>query len=231
VSSDLSPANELQGLERDHALNNPNPFEFKFSADESGAVQGPVFNFLIKTLGPSFLTCLLIVLIGNFLLRMIPVWERIASLFLFAIVVFIPFFQTGRSLRLPGSVVPSANRAFVFGIGAIAAIVGVVVARGMLFPLLPTWLGFSNSAMALTTSILLIVLRRIVFGKINLFPLMIVIFPTSLFALTILVNGAWPIHQMIPVQFSQNQHAVEAGIACLYAHIVCAAWWLSDKSN
>ncbi|MEJ7595427.1 MAG: hypothetical protein WKF77_28240 [Planctomycetaceae bacterium] len=212
-------------------MNNPNPFEFNFSADESGAVQRPVFNFLIKTLGPSFLACLLIVLVGNVVLRMIPLSQHMTWPFLFAIVVFIPFFQTGRSLRLPGSTVRSTNRAVLSGIGAIAAIVGVAVARRMLFLVPPLWLWFSNSAIALTTSILLIVLRRIVFGKMKLFPLMIAILPSAVFSMIILTNAIVLMHQKVPLQFTPNGHAVEAVAFCLYAHIVCAAWWLFDKSD
>ena len=211
-------------------MNQPNPYEFKFSADVSGAVARPVFNFLIKTLGPSFLACLLIVLIGDFK-RMLQGSHDGALLYSLALVVFIPFFQAARCLRLPGPTVPSAPRAFVFGICAVAAFVGAVVGRTMVFKGPLSWEWVPNSLVALTISILLMLLRRIVFGRRKMFPLMIAIIPTSVITMNILDNARWLMQQMLPDQFSHNGIVVQTVLVCLYADIVFAASWLSDKYN
>jgi len=60
---------------------------------------------------------------------------------------------------------------------------------------------------------------------------MIAIIPTSVITMNILDNARWLMQQMLPDQFSQNGLVVQTVLVCLYAHIVCAAWWLSDKSE
>lgn len=211
-------------------MNQQNPFEFKFSADESGTVQWPVLNFLIKTLGPSFLACLLIVLVGDFK-RMLQGSRDGALLYFLALIVFIPFFQAGRCLRLPGPAVPSAPKAFAFGIGAVAAFVGAVVGRTMVFKGPLSWEWIPNSLVALTISILLMLFRRIVFGKKKMFPLMIAIMRSSVITLNVIVNAGWLMQQMLPVRYSQDELVVQTVPVCLYTHIVCAPWWISDKTD
>jgi hypothetical protein len=71
--------------------------------------------------------------------------------------------------------------------------------------------------------------RRLVFGEKKIFPLMIAILPTSVFALTTFYYLGLLIHETFPVQFSRFGPEVEGVVFCLYAHIVCASWWLSDK--
>jgi hypothetical protein len=192
-----------------------------------GAVRAPVLNYLFKVLGPSLLACLLFVLMGPFLVRMFPVAGHTARLYFFAVVVFVPFFQTSRCLRLPSQ--PSASRAFLFASGAIMAFVGGVFARGILFQVLQSWSWALILSMPVTTSALLLLFRRLVFGEKKIFPLMIAILPTSVFALTTFYYLGLLIHETFPVQFSRFGPEVEGVVFCLYAHIVCASWWLSDK--
>ena len=206
-------------------MNQPNPYEFQFSAEATSAVRTPVQNYLFKVLRPSFLACLLFVLMGPFLLRMFPVLRHAAQLYFFAVVVFVPFFQTSRCLRLPSQGIPSVNRAFIFGIGAIVAFVGVLIVRAMLFQ--GKYLD-PNVFMAVTTTALLVLFRRIVFGEMKMFRLIVAILPTNLFALLILVKGTLLLRLEFPVLYRFGL-TLEGVALCLYAHIVCASWWLSDK--
>ena len=156
---------------------------------------------------------------------MFPVLRHAAQLYFFAVVVFVPFFQTSRCLRLPSQGIPSVNRAFIFGIGAIVAFVGVLIVRAMLFQ--GKYLD-PNVFMAVTTTALLVLFRRIVFGEMKMFRLIVAILPTNLFALLILVKGTLLLRLEFPVLYRFGL-TLEGVALCLYAHIVCASWWLSDK--
>lgn len=194
-----------------------------------GAGRTPVLNYLVKILGPSFLACLLIVLLASFLVRELPVSRDMAHLyFISALVVFVPFFQTSRCLRLSSQ--PSANRAFLFASGAIVAFVGGIFARNMLISLPPSWEWFLNFCMAVTTTALLLLFRRILLGKMKMLPVAIALLSTIVFAMIILGIGVKLMDKHLPIQFGRFSLEVRQVLFCLYVHIVCAAWWLSDRT-
>ena len=154
-------------------------------------------------------------------------WDQ---LLFFAIVVFVPFFQSSKCLPQLNRTHPPADRAFMFGIGAVVAFLSVIVARGVLFHSLKSWPWVLNCFAAVATSALLLILRRLVFGEKKMFPVMMAILPTSIIALTVLYDGGLVISEIFPIQFSRFGLDAEIVIVCLYAHTICASWWLSDRS-